>query len=79
MRRAARLAALWTAALFALFAPQLSAEQSGGSPLPARVTLTPAGRYPHDADSFCQGLFCGGADGALFFYESAGRFGRAAL
>ncbi len=79
MRRAARLAALWTAALFALFAPQLSAEQSGGSPLPARVTLTPAGRYPHDADSFCQGLFCGGADGALFFYESAGRYGRSAM
>lgn len=79
MERFARAAALWTAAFFALLAFPLSAETRENRSLPDRVILAPVATYPHDPDSFCQGLFCGGEGGALFFYESAGRYGRSAM
>ena len=80
MKRFPYAAALCAAALsvFLAFAP--SAEPAEDPPLPAQVILTPVRTLRHDAGSFCQGLFCGGdADGALFFYESAGRYGRSAI
>ncbi|MBO7726167.1 MAG: glutaminyl-peptide cyclotransferase [Thermoguttaceae bacterium] len=79
MNRSARAAALWAAAFFALLAFPLPAEPPESRPLPDRVILTPVKTYPHDADSFCQGLFCGEGADAPFFYESAGLYGRSAI
>ena len=47
--------------------------------LPQQLHLVPVKSYPHDRDSFCQGLLCVSENGTPFFYESAGLYGRSAI
>ena len=68
--------------LFLLFAVPVftAAAAEPAARLPRQIVLTPVRSYPHDPASFCQGLVCASeGDGALFFYESAGLYGRSAI